>query len=73
MILAPEVPYSHHVNTTIVCGISGNVVEGGGEDGGQLMALVSNVTGEARVYSKEVSLFLSSDLYFLALTEEGYL
>lgn len=53
--LAPEVPYSHHVNSTIVCGISGKVVEGDGGEGGQLVAMVSKLTGEARVYSREVS------------------
>ena len=52
--LAPEVPYSHHVNSTIVCGITGKVVEGDGGEGGQLVAMVSKMTGEARVYSKEV-------------------
>ncbi|GAA6003112.1 glucose-induced degradation complex subunit FYV10 [Rhodotorula paludigena] len=51
--LGPEVPYSHHVNSTIVCGITGKVVEGDGGEGGQLVALVSRVTGEGRVYSKE--------------------
>ncbi|GAA5892592.1 hypothetical protein JCM5296_006170 [Sporobolomyces johnsonii] len=51
--LGPEVPYSHHVNSTIVCGISGKVVEGDGGEGGQLVALVSRVSGEGRVYSKE--------------------
>ncbi|KAI5481661.1 negative regulation of gluconeogenesis [Pseudohyphozyma bogoriensis] len=50
--LAPEVPYSHHVNSLIVCGISGKVVEGGGGDGGQLVALVSKKSGEGRIYSK---------------------
>lgn len=54
--LAKEVPYSHHTNTTIVCGISGLVVEGEG-DGGQLLALVSRQKpSEGNVYSKEVSL-----------------
>lgn len=53
--LAPEVPYSHHVNSTIVCSISGKVVEGDGGEGGQLVALQSRMTGEARVYSKDVS------------------
>lgn len=53
--LAPEVPYSHHVNSTIVCGITGKVVEGGEGEGGELVAMVSKMTGEARVYSKEVS------------------
>lgn len=52
--LGPEVPYSHHVNSTIVCGITGKVVEGDGGEGGQLVALVSRATGEGRVYSKEV-------------------
>ncbi|BGO97085.1 GID complex subunit containing RING finger motif [Rhodotorula toruloides] len=51
--LGPDVPYSHHVNSTIVCGITGKVVEGDGGEGGQLVALVSRVTGEGRVYSKE--------------------
>ncbi|GAA5884524.1 hypothetical protein JCM6882_005287 [Rhodosporidiobolus microsporus] len=51
--LGAEVPYSHHVNSTIVCGITGRVVEGDGGEGGQLVALVSRVTGEGRVYSKE--------------------
>ncbi|BGP14549.1 hypothetical protein JCM10213_001898 [Rhodosporidiobolus nylandii] len=51
--LGPEVPYSHHVNSTIVCGITGKVVEGDGGEGGQLVALVSRVGGEGRVYSKE--------------------
>ncbi|GAA6052403.1 hypothetical protein JCM3770_000225 [Rhodotorula araucariae] len=51
--LGPEVPYSHHVNSTIVCGITGRVVEGDGGEGGQLVALVSRATGEGRVYSKE--------------------
>ncbi|GAA5878765.1 hypothetical protein JCM3774_005063 [Rhodotorula dairenensis] len=51
--LGPEVPYSHHVNSTIVCGITGKVVEGDGGEGGQLVALVSRATGEGRVYSKE--------------------
>ncbi|ORY73266.1 CTLH/CRA C-terminal to lish motif domain-domain-containing protein [Leucosporidium creatinivorum] len=51
--LAPEVPYSHHVNSTIVCSISGKVVEGDGGEGGQLVALLSKMTGEGRVYSKE--------------------
>lgn len=31
-VLAPEVPYSHHVNSTIVCPITGKVVEGGGAE-----------------------------------------
>lgn len=53
--LAAEVPFSHHVNSTIVCRLSGKVVEGGVGDGGGLVALVSRVTGEGRVYSKEVS------------------
>lgn len=52
--LGPEVPYSHHVNSTIVCGITGKVVEGDGGEGGQLVALVSRATGEGHVYSKEV-------------------
>lgn len=52
--LAPEVPYSHHVNSTIVCAITGKVVEGGGGEGGQLVAMVSRNTGDARVYSREV-------------------
>lgn len=51
--LGAEVPYSHHVNSTIVCGITGKVVEGDGGEGGQLVALVSRATGEGRVYSKE--------------------
>ncbi|KAM0754877.1 hypothetical protein T439DRAFT_297289 [Meredithblackwellia eburnea MCA 4105] len=51
--LAPEVPYSHHANSTIVCGITGKVVEGGGGEGGQLVAMISKATGEARVYSRE--------------------
>ncbi|KAK4053488.1 GID complex subunit containing RING finger motif [Microbotryomycetes sp. JL201] len=37
--LAPEVPYSHHVNSTIVCGITGKVVQGDAGEGGQLVAL----------------------------------
>lgn len=52
--MAPEVPYSHHVNSTIVCAISGKVVEGGAGEGGGLVAIISRVTGEGRVYSKEV-------------------
>ncbi|KDE03418.1 hypothetical protein MVLG_06084 [Microbotryum lychnidis-dioicae p1A1 Lamole] len=51
--LAPEVPYSHHVNSTIVCGVTGKVVEGDGGEGGQLLALISPTTGEASVYSRE--------------------
>ncbi|GAA5836001.1 hypothetical protein JCM9279_002161 [Rhodotorula babjevae] len=51
--LGPEVPYSHHVNSTIVCPLTGRVVEGDGGEGGQLVALVSRVRGEGRVYSKE--------------------
>lgn len=52
--LGPEVPYSHHVNSTIVCPLTGRVVEGDGGEGGQLVALVSRVGGDARVYSREV-------------------
>ena len=55
--LGAEVPYSHHVNSTIVCGITGKVVEGDGGEGGQLVALVSRATGEGRVYSKEVRFY----------------
>ncbi|KAK4050923.1 GID complex subunit containing RING finger motif [Microbotryomycetes sp. JL221] len=51
--LAPAVPYSHHVNSTIVCGITGKVVQGDSGEGASLVALVSRVTGEGRVYSKE--------------------
>ncbi|GAA5868683.1 hypothetical protein JCM8547_003781 [Rhodosporidiobolus lusitaniae] len=51
--LGPEVPYSHHVNSTIVCPITGEVVEGAGGEGGGLVALVSRVSGEGRVYSRE--------------------
>ncbi|GAA6037951.1 hypothetical protein JCM8097_009505 [Rhodosporidiobolus ruineniae] len=58
--LGPEVPYSHHVNSTIVCGITGRVVEGDGGEGGQLVALVSRATGEGRVYSKEGLALLAS-------------
>ncbi|GAA5829346.1 hypothetical protein JCM11251_005015 [Rhodosporidiobolus azoricus] len=58
--LGAEVPYSHHVNSTIVCGITGRVVEGDGGEGGQLVALVSRVTGEGRVYSKEGLAFRAS-------------
>lgn len=55
-VLAGEVPYSHHVNSTVVCRISGMVVEGDGGEGGQLVAMVGHQAGaEARVYSKEVS------------------
>ncbi|GAA5967178.1 hypothetical protein JCM11641_000464 [Rhodosporidiobolus odoratus] len=58
--LAPEVPYSHHVNSTIVCPITGRVVEGEGE-GGELVALVSRTGGgEGRVYSKEGLLLRAS-------------
>ena len=54
-VLAGEVPYSHHVNSTVVCRISGRVVEGDGGEGGQLVAMVGHQAGaEARVYSKEV-------------------
>jgi macrophage erythroblast attacher len=42
-----------------VCGISGKVVEGDGGQGGQLLAMISRITGEARVYSKEVSLLFA--------------
>ncbi|GAA5938489.1 glucose-induced degradation complex subunit FYV10 [Sporobolomyces koalae] len=60
-VLAPAVPYSHHTNSTIVCSITGRVVEGDGGEGGMLVALVSRVGsgggiaggGEGRVYSKE--------------------
>jgi len=62
--LGAEVPYSHHVNSTIVCPLTGRVVEGDGGEGGQLVALVSRVRGEGRVYSREVrrraSLLLST-------------
>ncbi|KAM0788530.1 hypothetical protein ACM66B_001658 [Microbotryomycetes sp. NB124-2] len=58
--LAPEVPYSHHVNSTIVCGITGKVVQGDTGEGGQLVALVSRATGEGRVYSKEGLVMLAS-------------
>lgn len=55
-VLAGEVPYAHHVNSTVVCRISGRVVEGDGGEGGQLVAMVAHQAGgEARVYSKEVS------------------
>lgn len=73
--LVPSVPYSHHTNSTIVCSITGRVVEGDGGEGGMLVALVSRVGsgagiaggGEGRVYSKEVSFFLSFPvLYFLS-------
>ncbi|KPV76330.1 uncharacterized protein RHOBADRAFT_52353 [Rhodotorula graminis WP1] len=37
--LGNEVPYSHHVNSTIVCPLTGRVVEGDGGEGGQLVAL----------------------------------
>lgn len=53
-VLAGEVPYSHHVNSTVVCSISGRVVEGDGGEGGNLVAMVGHGHGaEARVYSKE--------------------
>ncbi|GAA5946907.1 hypothetical protein JCM3765_002070 [Sporobolomyces pararoseus] len=60
-VLAPSVPYSHHTNSTIVCSITGKVVEGDGGEGGMLVALVSRVGsgggiaggGEGRVYSRE--------------------
>ena len=65
--LAPEVPYSHHVNSTIVCGITGKVVEGDGGEGGQLVALVSRVSGEGRVYSKDVSRTLAESVRELQL------
>ncbi|GAA5905337.1 glucose-induced degradation complex subunit FYV10 [Sporobolomyces salmoneus] len=60
-VLAPSVPYSHHVNSTIVCSITGKVVEGDGGEGGMLVALVSRVGsgggiaggGDGRVYSRE--------------------
>ncbi|SCV67850.1 BQ2448_5461 [Microbotryum intermedium] len=58
--LAPEVPYSHHVNSTIVCGVTGKVVEGDGGEGGQLLALISPTTGEASVYSREGLAFVAS-------------
>lgn len=46
-----------------MCGISGELVESGGEDGGELLALVSAETGEARVYSKAVCFdFVFSDV-----------
>lgn len=64
--LAPSVPYSHHVNSTIVCSITGRVVEGDGGEGGMLVALVSRIGtgagiaggGEGRVYSREVQFSL---------------
>lgn len=64
--LAAEVPYSHHELSTIVCRLSGRVIEGGDGSGGELRALVSRdrlqypreTTGTstervARVYSLE--------------------
>lgn len=47
------------MNSTIVCSLTGKVVEGGGGDAGGLVAMISKVSGEGRVYSKEVSLILS--------------
>ncbi|GAA6059814.1 hypothetical protein JCM10212_003726, partial [Sporobolomyces blumeae] len=59
--LVASVPYSHHTNSTIVCPLTGKVVEGDGGEGGRLVALVSRVGtgagiaggGEGRVYSRE--------------------
>lgn len=71
--LGPDVPYSHHVNSTIVCGITGRVVEGGdGGGGGELVALVSRVTGEGRVYSKEVRLPVPASSLSRELTVGGH-
>lgn len=69
--LGPDVPYSHHVNSTIVCGITGKVVEGDGGEGGQLVALVSRVTGEGRVYSKEVRCAVSLSSFASPLRAAG--
>jgi len=44
-VLGPEVPNSHHSNSTIVCAITGKVCEGGGDE---LLALPNG-----RVYSRE--------------------
>lgn len=67
-VLVPSVPYSHHTNSTIVCSLTGKVVEGDGGEGGMLVALVSRIGsgggiaggGEGRAYSREVSRFLLS-------------
>lgn len=50
--LAKEIPWSHHSNSTIVCRISGRVIDEGSEEGegGQAVALPNG-----RVYSKRVS------------------
>jgi macrophage erythroblast attacher len=55
--LVQGVPYSHHTNSTIVCSITGKVVEGDGGVGGGLVAMISQGS-EGRVYSTEVSPFL---------------
>lgn len=54
-VLAGEVPYSHHVNSTVVCSISGKVVEGDGGEGGNLVAMIGRGHGadQARVYSRD--------------------
>ena len=51
-LLAKEVPLSHHVNSTIVCGITGKIMD---EDNSPMA-----FPGGGNVYSKEVSLCLSS-------------
>lgn len=61
-MLAKEIPWSHHSNSTIVCRISGRVIDEGSEEGegGQAVALPNG-----RVYSKRVSppLFLERILH----------
>lgn len=80
--MVQSVPYSHHTNSTIVCSLTGKVVEGDGGEGGMLVALISRIGGggvagggEGRAYSKEVSfigiLSISSDEMLIGFRYES--